>query len=139
MKVRQTILSLILLLYLTNCRLGNSRHFSDYKSEKIISPTKKYYLITTVNQTNKSKDDYAEVLIHLYNSGGQLKLTFNTKAGDANKWAVGWDQTKDTIILFSSDVGSSAWRIENSQLKNIELTGELNSRATALKQEKYKD
>ncbi|MEO6453025.1 MAG: hypothetical protein ABIN97_03080 [Ginsengibacter sp.] len=95
--------------------------------------------MTTVNRTNNKKTDFADVIIHLYNSKGQLLSDFNTNAGDANKWAVGWDKTKDTLILFSSDIGNVAYKIENGKLKSIDLTDELNSRANKLKEEKYKE
>ena len=133
--MQKIILPFILLSCLTNCDFSNSRFLSDYKSGKIISPTTKFYLTTTVNRTNQTRNDYADVIIHLYGSDGRLKSNFNTRARDANKWAVGWDKTKDTIILFSSDIGNSAYRIESGQLKSIELTDELNKRAIELKQE----
>ena len=139
MRGQQTILTFTLLFYLTNCRFSNNRLSSDYASDKVVSPTTKFYLTTTVNRTNQAKADYADVIIHLYNSEEQLKSDFNTHASDANKWAVGWDMTKDIIILFSSDVGNSAYRIENGQLTSIDLTDELNKRAIELKQEKYKE
>jgi hypothetical protein len=132
--MKKTILAFILFSCLANCRF-----LRDYESEKTISPTSKYYLTTTVNRTNQAKDDYANVVIHLYGSDGQLKSDFNTHAGDANKWAVGWNTKKDTIILFSSDIGNSAYRIENEQLKSVDLTDELNKRAIQLKYEKYKE
>ncbi len=126
-------LNIILSLLITGCGFS-----SDYKSDKILSPTKKYYLTTSVNRTIKAKNDFADVIIHLYSFGGQELSDFNTHAGDANKWTVGWDETKDTIVLFSSDIGNAAYSIQNGQLRVITLTDELNKRAMQLKQEKYK-
>jgi len=137
--VQQTILTFILLLCLTSCRLSGSRYFTDDKSDKTVSPTTKYYITTTVNRTNNKKDDFADVIIHLYNSKGKLLSDFNTGAGDSNKWAAGWDRIKDTIILFSSDIGNAAYKIENEKLKSVDLTDELNRRASELKNEKYKE
>ena len=131
--MQKVILNIFLILLVSSCAF-----FSDYKSDKVLSPTKRYYLTVSVNRTDKAKNDFADVVIHLYNSGGQPLSDFNTHAGDANKWTVGWDNTKDTIILFSSDIGNSAYQIENGQLKFIGLTDELNKRAIQLKQEKYK-
>ena len=125
---------MILLLSLVGCRL-----IGDYKSNKIISPTKKYYLTATVNRTNHAKKDYASVVIQLYDFNGKLMSDFNTRAGDANKWAVGWDRSRDTIILFSSDIDNEAFKIENWEMKPIELTDEINKRADELKQEKYRE
>ena|ERR1044072_28463 len=139
MKVQQPILTIISLLFcLTSCRLNSGRYSADYKSDKIVSPTAKYFITTTVNRSNNKKDDFADVVIHLYNSHGQLLFDFNTHAGDANKWAAGWDRTTDTIVLFSSDIGNAAYEIENEKLKSVDLTDELNKRASELKEEKYK-
>lgn len=136
--MQKTSLTFILLVSLISCRI-NSGNLRNYKSDTTISPTSKYYFITTVNRPGNKKEDFADVVIHLYNSKGQLLSDFNTNAGDANKWAVGWDKTKDTIILFSSDIGNSAYKIENGELKNITLTTELNNRASELKEEKYRE
>ena len=110
----------------------------DYKSDKIFSPTGKYFLIAKVNRADKSKDDFADVVIETYSSNNQLRKVFNTNAGDANKWAVGWHTLNDTIILFSSDIGVYSWEIEDNELKSVQLTDELKQRANDLKQEKYK-
>jgi hypothetical protein len=123
-----------LLLELAGCRL-----IGDYKRDKIMSPTKKYYLTATVNRTNSSKEDYASVIIHLYSFDGQLLSNFDTRASDASTWAVGWDKSRDTIILYSGDINNVALKIENGQLKHIELSGDLNARANELTQEKYKE
>lgn len=107
------------------------------QSEKITSPSKKYYLTTTVNSSDKSKDDYADVVIHLYNTSGQLKFSLNTKAGDFSKWAVGWDNKNDTMILFSSDIGTYAWKIEHDSLKTIDITDNIKEIAKDIKNKKY--
>jgi hypothetical protein len=123
-----------LLLSLAGCRL-----ISDYRSDKIISPTKRYYLPATVNRTDHTKKDYASVIIQLYGFNGKLISGFDTRAGDANKWAVGWDRSRDTIILFSSDMDNEAFKIENGEMKPIELSDEINKRAEELKKEKYRE
>jgi hypothetical protein len=122
-----------LLLSLVGCRL-----IGDYKSNKIISPTKKYYLIATVNRIDNDKKDYASVVIQLYGFNGKLMSDFDTRAGDANKWAVGWDKSSDTIILFSSDINNEAFKIENGEIKPIERFDEINKRADELYKEKYR-
>jgi hypothetical protein len=128
---RHFIFLLTIFLSLTGCKVDN------YQSEKIISPTGKYYLIASVNQTDKSKDDYADLTISLYSSDGQTLTKLNTNAGDFSKWAINWDRKQDTVIMNSSDIGIYAWRIENKELKPINLTGNLKSRADEIKKEKY--
>jgi hypothetical protein len=132
MNFKQAILINISTLILSGCLL------KDYKGGKIISPSRKYYLTIHVNRTNRSKSDYAYVIINLYDSKGQLKSTLNTHAGDASEWAVGWEKDKDTIILFSSDISNNAWKIETGQLKEIAFPDDLNKRAEELGKEKYR-
>lgn len=44
------------------CQLNN------YTSNKIVSTSKKFYFITTVNKSDKSKKDYGDIVINLYNT-----------------------------------------------------------------------
>jgi hypothetical protein len=134
MKTDFSILTVLALIILSSC-MGN------YSSDKIISPSGKYYLITTVNRTDKSKDDYAYVMLSLFSMDGQLITNFNTKAGDANKWAIGWDIKMDTIIMNSSDIGVYAWRIESSEIRELrenEMTESIKEQAKEISANKYK-
>jgi len=113
----------------------------NYSSDRIISPSGKYYLITTVNRTDESKEDYAYVLLALFSKDGQLITNFNTRAGDANKWAIGWEMERDTIIMNSSDIGVYAWRIESREiieLRENEITESIKKQAEEIKVNKYK-
>jgi hypothetical protein len=132
--IQKLPLIVILSLLLVSCTF-----LGDYKSEKIPSPTGKYYLITSVNRRDKSKSDYAGVIIHLYASTGQLLSDLNTGAGDFSKWAIGWDSATDLIVVFSSDIGNAAYEIKNGKLNPVALTDELNKRALELKHQKYKE
>ena len=123
--------TLIIAVLLTSCL------FIDEETKLIESPTGSYLIKATVNRTNKSKEDYAYVIINVYD--GQEKLfDFNSEAGDAQKWALGWTAKGDTIILQTSDIGDRAWIIDTNGPKEIEMTNELYSRAKELKAEKYK-
>ena len=125
-------LSLILLtLTFTSC------FHSDYKSERIKSSTGNYEINATVNRTNKNADDYADIIIHLYNKNNVKLTEINSEAGDANKWTIGWTKSRDTIVLQSSDIGNKAWIIQNGNPSEIKMTDELNERAEILKSEKY--
>ncbi|PKP17776.1 MAG: hypothetical protein CVU05_14930 [Bacteroidetes bacterium HGW-Bacteroidetes-21] len=121
---------IIFSILLFGCRSANQQN------EKIISPSKKYYLTTTVNASDNSKGD-AEVVIHLYSTSGQLKFSLNTHAGDFSKWAVGWDKINDTVILFSSDIGTYAWQIEMDSLTSITLNDNLMQVAKEIKINKF--
>jgi len=131
MEIQHWLVALTLTLISLNCRPNN------YKGDKTESPSRKYYFITTVNRTDKSKQDYADLILNLYNSNGEFLSALNTNASDFSKWVVDWEKRNDTIILNSSDIGILAWRIENGKLQRIELNADLKNQAAELKQEKY--
>ena len=125
-------LTLILLtLTFTSCFYG------DYESEKIKSSTGNFKINATVNRTDKNADNYADVIIHIYNKKNEKLTELNTGAGDANKWAIGWTELGDTIVLQSSDIGNKAWSLQNEEPTDIKMTDELNERAEFLKSKKY--
>ena len=95
----------------------------------MISSSGKYYFIPTVNRTDKSKDDFANVVISLYSAEGELLSVLNTKAGDSGKWATNWDKNKEIVIIKSSDIGTYAWKIENGEFINVELTESIKEQA----------
>ena len=107
--------------------------FSDYTSSKIDSPTKNYKIIATVNRTNKNLDNYADVIIHIFNKNNKKLIKLNSGAGDFSKWAIGWTKTGDTILLQSSDIGNKAWTIKKQQVIEVEMTDKLYQRADSLK------
>ncbi|NRD21589.1 hypothetical protein HNV08_16180 [Winogradskyella eckloniae] len=111
--------------------------FSDYESEKTQSSTGNFEIYATVNRTDKNADNYADVIIHLYDKKNEKLTELNTGAGDANKWTIGWTELGDTIVLQSSDIGNKAWILQNDQPTEIKMTDELNERAEFLKSIKY--
>lgn len=122
---------LLFALTLTSC------FFSDYQSEKIKSSTGNYEIQATVNRTDNDAENYADVIIHLFDKNNKKLTELNTGAGDANKWTIGWTKSGDTIVLQSSDIGNKAWILQNGNPTEIKMTDELNKRAEILKSEKY--
>ncbi|MDH5475974.1 MAG: hypothetical protein OEX22_09815 [Cyclobacteriaceae bacterium] len=109
---------------------------SDKETDPITSPTGRYSVKATVNRTDESTADYAYVIIHVFD--GQTKLyDFNSRAGDFNKWALGWTKRGDTIVLQTSDIGDRAWTIDSEGPNAIEMTPELHGIANELKVLKY--
>jgi hypothetical protein len=125
------LINIALLFILIGC-------MKDEKTQTILSPTKLYSIVASVNRTDKSQDNYALVMIHLFDKNGKEISMVNTNSSDAMKWAVGWTVFGDTIVLYSSDIGNKAWRIDNLQTIKIDVTAELDKRAKELKDEKYK-
>ena len=104
------------------------------------SPTKKYYFIASVNETDEARGDFGRLVIHLYDLDGHLLSEVDTGVGrsDTNSWTFGWDRSRDTIIIWSSDKGNRAYKINDHQLRTIELNNEINKRAEELKQKLLK-
>ena len=98
----------------------SSCFFSGYESELIKSPTGNFKIKATVKRKNNK---LAEL---------------NTGAGDANKWAIGWTENGDTIVLQSSDIGNKAWMLNMNKPNQIKITDELNKHADFLNSKKYK-
>lgn len=123
--------TILIAAFLTSCLL------LDEETKLVESPTGNYFIKATVNRTDKSKEDYAYVIIHVYDEEEKL-FDFNSRAGDAQKWALGWITKGDTIVLQTSDIGDRAWIIDTSGPVEIEMTNELHLRAKELNAEKYK-
>lgn len=131
-----------LFISLISCR--DNRNESLYvgdkvPGEKITSSTKQYHLTTFVNDFDRSQPGYGDVVIHLHDSSGYTIDTINTGAGDFSKWAVGWHSQGDTVLLYSSDIGTLAWKIEEQKLIPTKPHAEILRQARALKEKKYGD
>ena len=110
----------------------------DHHGAPVISPSGKYTVFAKVNRTDQNRPDYAHVVIHLTDVTGKELQVYCSRAGDANKWALGWMPNEDIVILQSSDVGSMAFRIENDSLVEIvPISDEMSFRAEILKAKKY--
>ena len=125
-------LTLILLtLTFTSCL------FSDYESKIIKSSTGNFEIKATVNRIDKNAENYADVIIQLFDKNKKKLTEFNSQAGDGSKWALGWTKTGDTIVLQSSDIGNKAWTLQIGKPTEIEMTDNLNEQAEDLYSEKY--
>ncbi|WP_299155959.1 hypothetical protein [uncultured Tenacibaculum sp.] len=113
--------------------------FSDYDGEYFNSPSLKYKIKAKVNRTNKEDENYAYVMIYLYDKNSNLLDSINSRAGDFNKWALGWGEKSDTIILYSSDIGSKGYSIKANKMVALKkITEKINKRAEVIKYNSYK-
>ncbi|CAL2085991.1 conserved hypothetical protein [Tenacibaculum sp. 190524A05c] len=131
LKMKNYVALIISILTLTSCFKRN------YESELIKSPTGNFEIKTTVNRTDKNADNYADVIIHIFDIKSNMVTLLNTGVGDFSKWSVGWTKIGDTIVLQSSDIGNKAWIISNNKPIEIKMTDNLNNRAEFLKSQKY--
>ena len=59
--------------------------------------------------------------------------SYVSKAGDSQKWPLGWVLYQDIVILHSSDVGNIAFRIENGKLIKVKtMSKAMNERVKTL-------
>ncbi len=93
----------------------------NYQEGPFKAPSNKYSVIAKVNQSNEELDNYADVRLFLLNQQKQVIDSVNSGAGDFSKWAAGWMSHADTVVLFSSDIGTSAWRIKDDRFEKLPL------------------
>lgn len=116
----------IFLLFLVGCLSNHSTDFID-------SPSKNYKVQAFVNKTDRQNDNYLEVVLLLFDKNGKQISALNTNASHVHNWEIGWTEFGDTLVLQSSDIGNSAWIIEESDLVEINMTEKLQKRAETLK------
>lgn len=104
----------------------------DHVSSEKISYDGKYSVIAKVNRTNKNAEFYAEPIFQLFDSNKTLIKEIESDIGDFSRWEIGWSDSSNILIMYSSDIGNRAWRITDVGIENIELTVELNSEAKEL-------
>ena len=102
------------------------------------SPSEKYFISTTINSDKNDRIHYLCVILHLYDSENQEIDTFQTAASDRMKWASGWMKETDVLVLYSSDVGTSAWKIKDNKMVVLEtLDDDMRNRGSELNRNKY--
>lgn len=103
---------------------------SDKRINRQVSPSGSYSFYTSIENFN--------IIIHLLDKNNNEISVVDTRASDVMKWAVGWIPKKDTVVLYSSDIGSYAYIIENQKLIKLKyLTKEMCLRANDLYGKKY--
>lgn len=132
MKLKLIIISFLSILLISCFNIG-----LDETSKLIISPSKKYLIQLSVNNSDKNKDNYGYICVKLYDKHKKLLSELNTKAGDYNKWAIDWNDQNDTLIMSSNDIGNYGWKITNRKFEPIKLNTELNKRAEKIFNLKY--
>lgn len=106
---------------------------------KLSSPSGKYQISASVNHSKDDPRKYLCLKLFLFDSSGNLLKAEQTGVSDTMKWALGWMDKEDVVVLYSSDIGTSAYDVKLDGLHIIsELTPLIESRAVELKSEKYK-
>lgn len=104
----------------------------------IASPSKRFILKVDINENKSDKTKYGCVVLTVYDTSNKEISTFQTGASNYMKWAVSWYPTKDTIVLYSSDIGNRAYHLtDKNQLDTISVTKEIDSIAKLIFDKKY--
>ena len=109
-----------------------------YPIEIVNSPSGKYQIKATINTDESEKVKYLCVKLHLLDAQGKELSQLQSSASHTMKWAVGWMEKDDIGVLYSSDIGTHAYKIENGSLVEIETTDAIIKRGELLKKLKYK-
>lgn len=132
MKMKQILFALTLAMSIAGCDNIRNQH-----SSKAGSPSGKYSFSTFINQSDKSSAEYGYVVIDLFDADGNKISSLNTAINSFKKWAIGWDSSSDIIVMYTREMGTFAWKIENAQLISIEVTDDIEKQADVLRTEKY--
>jgi hypothetical protein len=132
MKRSQILFIAALIICAAGCNDIRNRH-----SGKMHSPTEKYYITTYINQGDKTKADYGYVVIDLFDSDGKQITSMNTAVNSFKKWAVGWENSADIVVMYTREMGTFAWKIENDKLISIGITDDFEKQADKLREDKY--
>lgn len=136
--VRMTLHTRSLLITLAAIVLLGASGCSTSDQTPVVSPSGSYSVSASVDTKNRQSRNYAIVMLHLVGESGEEFLPVRTGAGDAQKWALGWMPTQDVVVLYSSDIGTLAYEIEDTGLVRIDkLSDDIRRRADELYSTKY--
>lgn len=85
-------------------------------TKPVPSPSGKYQVSATVNTTQRDKPDYLLVTIHLHDATGGMIDVAATRASHTQRWALGWMEDRDEVVLYSSDIGAQSYIVTSDTL-----------------------
>lgn len=104
---------------------------------RVESPDGDYVVAAIPNDSKSDPTKYRCIRLILENRNGNVLSALQTSVSDGQKWAVGWMETENVIVLQSGDIGTQAYTIESNELNHIEITPAIEIRAAELKKAKY--
>jgi hypothetical protein len=105
--------------------------------ERVISPSGAFLVAAIPNESKSDPTKWRCIRLILMDRSGATLSAVQTGVSDGQKWAVGWMETGDVIVLQSSDIGTQAFNVLSNDLKQITVTPDINGRAAELKKAKY--
>jgi hypothetical protein len=132
--IRAGILTMVVLL-MTGCFRSPEKGLN----KTIPSPSGSYQISASSNEDKSDKTKYLCLKLRLTDSRGTELDVAQTGASYTMKWALGWMKEKDTVVLYSSDIGTYGYEIaRDGKLREIETDKVVIDRARELYEEKYK-
>ena len=104
---------------------------------EILSPSGRYRIVATIDQAADRAEQHPHIFLRLLDSSGRELFVVDSRASDYQKWALGWMPDSDTVVLYSSDIGTRVYAIENGQLLGIGVTASSQARACQLYEIRY--
>lgn len=89
--------------------------FIRFDDGPFLSPTNEYTLTAKVDYV------YYQVNLVIKDKDGEVIDDVDTEANDSQKWAAGWMNYGDTVVLYSSDIGPRAYSMLTGKLHEIEI------------------
>ena len=106
--------------------------------ERAISPSGSFVVAAIPNDSKTDPTKYRCIRLVLMDQNGATLSAIQTGVSDGQKWAVGWMESQDVIVLQSSDIGTQSFKVETNKLVQISVTPAIEACAAQLKKLKYK-
>ena len=129
-----SLLVLVLPLLVLGCR----RRSSMTQRYSYGSSSGNYQVIVTTNRDKTDETKYLCLQLHLADAGGRELHVLQTGASNTMKWALGWMPEKDVVVLYSSDIGTTAYELTpEGRLRQVNATDQIVVRGKQLNGQKY--
>ena len=101
-----------------------------------MSPSGKFTVRTVISGDEAGPTRRLCVKMVVANTATRNEMIFQSGASDTQKWALAWAPT-NSLILYSSDIGTSAYDIEDSKIIERPATPEEQEFARKAYEKKY--
>ena len=105
--------------------------------EHVASPSGEFIVaaIPYEGKTDPRKNGCLRLILE--SRSGITLSAVQTGVSDGQKWAIGWMEEGDVVVLQSSDIGTQAFGVISNSLSQVTSTPEIEARAIQLKKAKY--
>jgi hypothetical protein len=104
---------------------------------RVASPSGDLIVAAIPSENKSDPKKYQCIRLILQSRDGGTLTAVQTSVSNGQKWAVGWMEKGDIIVLYSSDIGTQAYGVASNALNLVALTPDIEERAKQLKKAKY--